>query len=67
MVTARKLLADILADFSEKAPRAMECLENSFDDVTPVMVGAPAGKGNPHFPEHRLGHEATGGSADGAG
>ena len=38
MVTARKLLTDVLADFSEKAPRAMECLENGFDDATAVMV-----------------------------
>jgi putative transposase len=38
MVTARKLLADVLADFSEKAPRAMECPENGFDDVISVMV-----------------------------
>jgi len=37
MVTARKLLADVLADFSEKAHRAMECLECGFDDATAVM------------------------------
>lgn len=38
LVTARRLLDDVLADFSEKAPKAMECLENGFDDVTAVMV-----------------------------
>lgn len=27
LVTARKLLNDVLADFSERAPRAMSCLE----------------------------------------
>ncbi len=38
LVTARRLLDDVLADFSEKAPKAMECLENGFDDATAVMV-----------------------------
>jgi putative transposase len=38
MVTARKLLTDVLADFSEKAPKAMECLESGFDDATAVMA-----------------------------
>ena len=37
LVTARKLLDDILADFSEKAPKAMSCLESGFDDATVVM------------------------------
>ncbi len=38
MVTARKLLNDVLADFSEKTPRAMQCLESGFDDATAVMA-----------------------------
>ena len=37
LVTARKLLNDVLADFSEKAPKAMSCLESGFDDATVVM------------------------------
>ena len=38
LVTARKLLNDVLADFSEKAPKAMVCLESGFDDATVVMA-----------------------------
>ena len=38
MITARKLLTGVLADFSEKAPKAMQCLESGFDDATAVMA-----------------------------
>jgi putative transposase len=38
LVTARKLLNDVLANFSEKAPKAMVCLESGFDDATVVMA-----------------------------
>ena len=38
LVTARKLLNDVLADFAEKAPKAMRCLESGFDDATVVMA-----------------------------
>jgi len=38
MVTAHKLLTDALADFSEKAPKPMECLERGFDDATAIMA-----------------------------
>ena len=38
VITARKLLTDVLADFSEKAPKAMRCLEGGFDDATAVMA-----------------------------
>ncbi|NMB40894.1 MAG: hypothetical protein GX996_03050 [Firmicutes bacterium] len=38
LVTAQKLLNSILADFSEKASKAMACLENRFDDATVVMA-----------------------------
>lgn len=36
--TARGLLADVLEHFTEKAPKAMECLENGFDDAAVIMA-----------------------------
>ena len=30
--------SSILADFSEKAPKAIQCLEGGFDDATAVMA-----------------------------
>ncbi|MGE5553230.1 MAG: IS256 family transposase [Betaproteobacteria bacterium] len=36
--TARRLLDDVLADFQERAPRAMERLERGFEDAMAVMA-----------------------------
>lgn len=38
VVTARKLLTDVLTDFSEKTPIAMQCFKNGFDYATAVMA-----------------------------
>ncbi len=35
--TARHLLDGVLARYSDPFPRAMECLENGFEDATQVM------------------------------
>ncbi len=35
--TARKLLNDVLEEYKEKAPKAMEVLEEGFEDVTAVL------------------------------
>lgn len=36
--TARRLLDDVLADYQERAPRAMERLESGFEDAMAVMM-----------------------------
>lgn len=38
MPTARKLLGEIVTDFAAKAPKAIECLENGFEDAMAVMA-----------------------------
>jgi len=38
LVTARRLLNDILAEYADRAPRAMDRLENGFEDAMAVMV-----------------------------
>ncbi|MGI6543540.1 MAG: IS256 family transposase [Limnochordia bacterium] len=38
MPTARKLLSEIVTDFAGKAPKAIECLENGFEDAMAVMA-----------------------------
>lgn len=38
LATARQLLADILDQFTEQAPRAMERLEQGFEDAMAVMI-----------------------------
>jgi transposase-like protein len=35
--TARKLLNDVLEEYKEKAPKAMEVLEEGFEDATAVL------------------------------
>jgi putative transposase len=38
MSTARKLYSEIVTDFAAKAPKAIECLENGFEDAMAIMA-----------------------------
>ena len=38
MATARRLLEQVLQDYVERAPKAVRCLEDGFEDATAVMA-----------------------------
>lgn len=38
MATARRILKDIVADYEDRAPKAIERLENGFEDAMAVMA-----------------------------
>ncbi len=38
MATARLLMNKVVGDYVEKAPKAIQTLENGFDDITTVLV-----------------------------
>ncbi len=38
MATARLLMNKVVGDYGEKAPKAIQTLENGFDDITTVLV-----------------------------
>ena len=38
MATARLLMNKVVGDYVEKAPKAIQTLENGFDDITAVLV-----------------------------
>ena len=38
MATARLLMNQVVGDYEEKAPKAIQTLENGFDDITAVLV-----------------------------
>jgi len=38
MVTARRLLEEVLQEYSERAPKAVKCLEDGFEDAMAVMA-----------------------------
>jgi transposase-like protein len=38
MITARRLLEEVLQDYAERAPKAAKCLEDGFEDATAVMA-----------------------------